>query len=321
MTATSRPLHYVTGKGGVGKSTVCAALALAAAARGERVLAIELGEPGGLRRMLGLGRGAAGVIEASSRAAGVATAWFEGAAALAEYLVLRKRLGRLGRVVLAHPLYRAFAAAAPGLRELMVIGKVRDELVLQRDGARPRWDRVIVDAGASGQALGHLRMPVAATRGFGDGLVQREAAKNAALLADRERCAVHVVALPEEMPLAEAQHVFGALHGLGISAGALFVNQCRPTAPRDAAAAIARLAARDPGPARRSAHDEVVATLRRAWRWQDAQEAAIAARERAMGLIAVRLPRVWRGDALARAAALAPAVEVAALVPSVETAA
>ncbi len=308
MAGRHRTLHYVTGKGGVGKSTVCAALALAAAARGERVLAIELGQPGGLRRLLGVAADAAGTITPARAAPGVAVAWFEGAAALGEYLVRRLRLGRLGRALIAHPLYQAFATAAPGLRELMVIGKVRDELVLQQVGARPRWDLIVVDAGASGHALGHLRMPAAAARSFPSGLVHREAARNAALLGDRATCAVHVVALPEELPLAEAAQVVVALRALGLGGGALFVNQCRPAAPLGIDALAVRLGDLAVAPALEAARDEVATAVRRARRWERIQERGVAALEAELAMAAVRLPRLWQGDGLARAVALAPLV-------------
>ncbi|MBZ0233023.1 MAG: P-loop NTPase, partial [Deltaproteobacteria bacterium] len=242
MTRGGRKLHVVTGKGGVGKSTVAAAIALALAARGQRVLAIELGGPGGLARILGA---AAPSIDITGT----------GAAALAEYLTRKVRLGRFRGRLLAHPLYRAFAGAAPGVRELLAMGKVRDELVLQ-----DRWDAVVVDAGASGHALEHLRMPAAAARAFGAGLVHREAAVNAALLRDRAVCRVHVVATPEEMPVREALQVIGTLATLDVPLGAVIVNQCRPVAPDGVDAAIARL------------DGELAATARRARGWEQIQE-------------------------------------------------
>ena len=183
-----RRLHFVTGKGGVGKSTIAAALALTAAARGARVLAIELGEPAGLCRALHAKPESPGAIVV---AGSVHVAYFDGAAALGEYLTRKMHLGRLLRPILAHPLYTAFVGAAPGLRELLAIGKIRDEFALQH-----RWDIVVVDAGATGHALEHLRMPAAAARAFTSGRVHREAAVNAELLRDPAQVASHVVATP-----------------------------------------------------------------------------------------------------------------------------
>lgn len=256
----------VTGKGGVGKSTVAAAIALALAARKARVLAIELDGSGGLGRALG-------------SASPVPWMSIDGAAALAEYLTRKVRLGRLGPRLLAHPLYRAFAAAAPGVRELLAMGKVRDELILH-----DRWDAVVLDAGASGHALEHLRMPAAAARAFGAGRVHREAEVNAALLRDRAICRVHVVATPEEMPVREAMQVVTALAAMEIPLGAVIINQCRPAAPYGIDAAIAQL------------DGELAALARRARGWERIQERSVVVLEDERGTRALRLPRVWSGD-------------------------
>lgn len=211
----ARALHVVTGKGGVGKSTVAAALAIGLAGAGRRVLAIELGQAAGLCRALATRPMAPGAIAPVLTTPGLSVAYFDGAVALAEYLTRRMRLGRLGRAVMAHPLYRGFVAAAPGVQALLAMGKIRDELVLQRLGAGPRWDAVVVDAGASGHALEHLRMPAAAAATFTGGLVHREAEVNARLLADPAITAIHVVATPEELPVAEAEQVIARLRALG----------------------------------------------------------------------------------------------------------
>ncbi|HVV83902.1 MAG TPA: ArsA-related P-loop ATPase [Kofleriaceae bacterium] len=316
---TSRTLHYVTGKGGVGKSTIAAALALDLAARGARVLALELGaSPAGLCRVLGTKPPEAGAIVRVAAAPGVSLAYFDGAAALGEYLTRRMHLGRLGRHMMQHPLYRGFVTAAPGVRELLVIGKIRDELVLQKDGLRPRWDAIVVDAGASGHALEHLRMPQAAASTFKSGLVHREAEVNAELLRDPRRCAVHLVATPEELPLREAAQVIASLRELKLPVGAVIVNQCRPVAPPTIDDAIARVHELTAPPA----HAERVAWLdaraalagigARARSWERIQERGIAALEAEAGVTTVRVPRLWVADGLDQAAALAAAVGEAA---------
>ncbi|MBK9030585.1 MAG: P-loop NTPase [Myxococcales bacterium] len=302
----TRSLHFVTGKGGVGKSTIAAALAMGLAARGRRVLAIELGEAGGLCRVLATRPMAPGAIAPVLATPGLAVTYIDGAAALAEYLTRRMHLGRLGRAVLAHPLYRAFVAAAPGVRELLAMGKIRDELVLQRLGDGPRWDAVVVDAGASGHALEHLRMPAAAERAFAGGRVHREAEVNAALLRD-PRTAVHVVATPEALPLAEAAQVIARLRALGLPLGAVLVNQCRPPPPPDVDAALAALAARPDDGAQALAR-----VGRRARSWAAVQERGVAALVTTAGVDVTRLPQRWFAEGAALAQALAPLVAEAA---------
>lgn len=303
----ARALHVVTGKGGVGKSTVAAALAIGLAGTGRRVLAIELGRAAGLCRALATRPMAPGAIAPVLTTPGLSVAYFDGAVALAEYLTRRMRLGRLGRAVMAHPLYRGFVAAAPGVQALLAMGKIRDELVLQRLGAGPRWDAVVVDAGASGHALEHLRMPAAAAATFTGGLVHREAEVNARLLADPAITAVHVVATPEELPVAEAGQVIARLRALGLPIGALYANQCRPVPPAEVAAAIAALDARGD-----ACGDALAAVARRAVVVAGEQAGALAGLD-GLGAVVTRLPRRWLTDELALARALAPAVLAAAV--------
>jgi anion-transporting ArsA/GET3 family ATPase len=289
-----RRLHFVTGKGGVGKSTVAAALALAAAKRGARVLAIELGEAGGTCRILGALPDRPGAI--APAAGNTHVAYFDGLAALAEYLIERVHLGRLAERVIAHPLYAAFVGAAPGLRELMAIGKVRDEFLLQQ-----RWDVIVVDAGASGHALEHLRMPAVASSTFATGRVHREAEANATLLRDRALCSIHVVALAEQMPLREAAHTITALRELDLATGALFVNRCVVPAPEGVTELLRRIEL-----------PEVRAVLQRAVTWESIQERGIAEIEAELFVRVLRLPRQRAADELARCRALDPhVVEVA----------
>lgn len=276
-------LHVVLGKGGVGKSTVSAALALAALRAGQRVLAVELDAIGGLAKALGARPERAGSIVPTE--SGVSVAVFEGAAALAEYLSHVVRLGPVLDVVFSHPLYKAFVAAAPGLRELMVIGKVRDELWLQKEA---RWDTLVLDAGTSGHALEHLRMPAVAAEAFGSGRVHRESRRVADALEDPARTRVHVVATPEEMPILEAIEVIVTLRELRLPVGELVINGCREQAPDDAEEALALLAAQPESAAR----DALSRAGRRALGWERIQERAIAQAEVGTGLTALRLPRV-----------------------------
>jgi len=157
-------------------------------------LAVEFGGAGGLARLFSVELDPGRPLEVRP---GLYLARFEGEAALAEYLELVVPIRRLLSSVVASPLYRHFVAAAPGLKELMTVGKVWYEY--QRcDGAGSKlWDVIIVDAGASGHSLQYLQMPHAAARTFGSGLVHRESQRIEALLKDPAATSVHVVATPE----------------------------------------------------------------------------------------------------------------------------
>jgi anion-transporting ArsA/GET3 family ATPase len=289
------PLQFVTGKGGVGKSTFAAALALGAARAGFRVLAIEMGAPAGMAGLLGVRPPAHGVPVAVPDGAGLHLAYYDGEAALAEYLLQHLPLKRLWSAVFSHPLYHAFVSAGPGVRELMAIGKVRDELLGLSTGG-PLWDLMVIDAGASGHARQLLRMPAATARAFSSGLAHREATRVVSSLSDPSSTAVHVVALPEEMPLEEAAEIIEQLNlDLRLPVGRLVINQCRPRAPAGADRVLRALTTDADGdgdasesPARRA----LAVAARQALGWLRLQEDGIAALERRAGMPAERLPRL-----------------------------
>jgi anion-transporting ArsA/GET3 family ATPase len=213
-----RRLVFVAGKGGVGKSTVSTALALAAVRRGKRVLLVGLD-------FHDRGRRIAGLREPEGNAPAETTAGFfrqnvEGRAALEEYLQLIVPVRRVLRAVFESKVYQYFVAAAPGLKELMAIGKIWYEV------DRGRWDLVIVDSPATGHALQYLRMPKAAYEAFTTGLVHREAKRVWSLLADPAATAVMVVTVAEELPVNETIDICRQVRDeLALPEGVLIVNR------------------------------------------------------------------------------------------------
>jgi anion-transporting ArsA/GET3 family ATPase len=225
-----RRVLFVVGKGGVGKSTVAALLAVALAERGKRVLLAQMGPGRRLGEVLGVDGGTEAPAEVFP---GLCFLTIDGETALGEYLGLVLPVKRVHRMIVGSKLYHHFVAAAPGLKELMTVGKIWYEE--QLESARgPRWDAIVVDAPATGHSLQYLRMPAAAHDAFGPGLVRREARKVLELLSDPRRTAVCPVTTAEEMPVNETGEIYVQLHErLRMPLGVLFVNRMHaaPLAP------------------------------------------------------------------------------------------
>jgi anion-transporting ArsA/GET3 family ATPase len=218
-----RRLLIVVGKGGVGKTTVSAVLASLAVQSAASALAVETDVRAPLAAVFGQSPSMA-PIEVSP---GLGTMVLEGRHALEEYL----HMVVPGRVVLkavfSSKLYQYFVQAAPGLRELMMLGKVYYEIERKPAGQR-KWGLVVLDAAASGQALALLKMPSAALDTFGESIVGREARNIGRLLRDSQRCAVIQVTTAEPMALAETLETHAALGAMDLDVAAIVLNRYKP---------------------------------------------------------------------------------------------
>jgi anion-transporting ArsA/GET3 family ATPase len=225
----------VTGKGGVGKTTVSSCLADIAARRGKRVIVCEIAQDD---------RGH-DEVEVAENVHSIA---INPEVAMREYLSDQVG-GALSKVMTSSRVFTYLAAAAPGMRELLTIGKVWDlaQLDQRRTGETP-YDLVILDAPATGHALGMLRTP----RTFRDvarvGPISRQAGRIDTFLSDPELTGVVAVAAPEEMPVNETIDFIAALASeMAITPDAVVVNGVYPERFRDAdIAAIEKLGGSDP---------------------------------------------------------------------------
>jgi hypothetical protein len=219
----ARRVVIVLGKGGVGKTTIGAALACYASRTGARVLAMETD----IRAPMAATFGCEARFEPTEVLPNLSLMVLEGQHCLEEYLRLVVSSRPILKAVFTSRLYQHFVQAAPGLRELMMLGKVRYEAQRLSSSGRA-WDWIVVDGPASGQALSLLRMPFYAHQTFGQSVVGREASNISRMLCDERTCALVQVTTSEPLAMAETLQTQQALSDLGISVGCIFFNRWRP---------------------------------------------------------------------------------------------
>jgi anion-transporting ArsA/GET3 family ATPase len=233
-------LIFVTGKGGVGKSTVSAALGMEAVRRGKRTIVCEVAQQERISRLFqhkGVGYRET-EIEPDLFAFSI-----DPQRALEEYLQMQIRIKPLYELLFKNRVFTYFAAATPGLRELVTIGKVWELAQLDRRvKAGAKYDLVIVDAPATGHGLGLLRTP----KTFGDiarvGPIKRQADAIYRFITNEDLTGVCAVAWPEEMPVNETLDLEGRLaDDLGMRLDRIFMNGMYPRLFTDAEAEVVRV--------------------------------------------------------------------------------
>jgi anion-transporting ArsA/GET3 family ATPase len=217
---------FVVGKGGVGKTAVSGALALAAAAQGKRVLVAMCNAKDRLSYMLEtppIGPNIAQLFP------GVDAVNMEPGAALEEYGMLVLRVRALYKLVFENRYVSAFLRGTPGIDAWAMLGKAQYHAQETDADGRPRYDLVIVDAPATGHGLDLLRVPRVIMDVAPPGLLRRDAESANALFQDPERAGVLLVTLPEEMPSTETVELHAALRDeLELPVCGLVINQTLP---------------------------------------------------------------------------------------------
>ncbi len=195
-----RRLIVVVGKGGVGRTTVAAALGLAAVRAGKRTVVAEVAEQSALASLFGVSALGHGEGELADGLSGVS---IDPEQALSEWLRHQLHSSTLAGVLGHSRIFGLLTAAAPGVAELVTIGKVWDMAQFERRTGGSTYDLAIVDAPATGHGLAMLRAPATYAAIARVGPIARQASVIAGFLADPVETAVVAVALPEEMPVNE----------------------------------------------------------------------------------------------------------------------
>ncbi len=215
-----RRLLIVTGKGGVGKTTVAAALAQLAADRGKRTLVCELDAKGNLAAFLESGPTAFKPREAGPNLFAMS---MDPEESLKEYLSLQLRLPLLVRIGPLNRIFEYVATAAPGVREILTIGKVAWE-VRERN-----WDLIVVDAVASGHIIGQLTAAQSINELVSVGLIRSQTDWMVEILGDPAQTGLIITATPEEMPVNETIELSARLaNETDVDLAAVVVNRVLP---------------------------------------------------------------------------------------------
>lgn len=228
-------LVFVTGKGGVGKSTVSLALGLAAAQRGKRTIVCEVGSVEHASRVFRRAEIGFHEVELADDLWSIS---IDPDDSMREYLLLQLKVRAMGDLLTRSRIFTYLAAATPGLKELVTIGKIWELAQLDRRVKKGRkYDLVIVDSPATGHGIGFLQTPRTFANIARVGPIHAQAQALNSYLTDHSQTGAAIVALPEEMPVNESGMLERELtNDVGIEVDRVFMNAVYPERFSDAEA-------------------------------------------------------------------------------------
>jgi anion-transporting ArsA/GET3 family ATPase len=233
-------LHFVTGKGGTGKSTIAAALALALAAGGRKVLLVEVEGRQGIAQLFDVPPLPYKEVKIATAEGGgqVNALAIDTEAAFLEYLDMFYNLGIAGRAMRRIGAVEFATTIAPGLRDVLLTGKIKELVVRNEKGKQDAYDAVVVDAPPTGRIARFLDVTQAVSDLSKGGPVHSQA-DGVVKLLHSDLTVIHLVTLLEALPIQETVEAIDELKEIGLPIGSVIVNRNIPTylAPADLAKA------------------------------------------------------------------------------------
>ncbi len=226
---TKARLHFVSGKGGTGKTTVAAALALTLAAGGRRVLLVEVEGRQGIAQLFDVPPLPYEELKIATADGGghVNALAIDIEAAFLEYLDMFYNLGIAGRAMRRIGAIEFATTIAPGLRDVLLTGKIKESVVRLDRNKRPAYDAIVVDSPPTGRIARFLDVTKAVSDLAKGGPVHSQA-EGVVKLLHSDQTAIHLVTLLEALPIQETVEAIEELESLGLPIGSVIVNRNIP---------------------------------------------------------------------------------------------
>jgi anion-transporting ArsA/GET3 family ATPase len=227
---TKARLHFVTGKGGTGKSTIAASLALALAAGGRKVLLVEVEGRQGIAQLFDVPPLPYEEVKIATADGGgtVNALAIDTEAAFLEYLDMFYNLGIAGRAMRRIGAVEFATTIAPGLRDVLLTGKIREIVTRAEKGKQPIYDAVVVDSPPTGRISRFLDVTKAVSQLAKGGPVHSQA-ESVVKVLHSDLTAIHLVTLLEALPIQETLEAIDELKELGLPIGSVIVNRNIPS--------------------------------------------------------------------------------------------